>query len=203
MIVGFPGRDRRRLRGDAVADRGRRYHSMFSFKYSPRPNTLAEQAAGRRCGGGGEDAPDRGAAGAAARHPDRAQRGARRADGGGPGGCARAAGATTELSGRTSGNVVVNLPGAGGLDRPDGAGPGRARGAAQRLGRSLTGARRSLGDHANRNEHQGADGRSDHEHADRDPARQGRAAGAADLGRASSRRTRSRCRSRTSRRRGR
>ena len=40
----------------------------------------------------------------------------------------------TELSGRTSGNVVVNLPGPAGVDRADRPRPGRARRAAQRLG---------------------------------------------------------------------
>ena len=48
---------------------------------------------------------------------------------------------------------------------------------------SLRGEASGAVDHANRNDDQGVDGRSDHEHADRDPARQGRAAGAADLGR--------------------
>ena len=40
----------------------------------------------------------------------------------------------TELSGRTSTNVVVNLPGPADVDRADAAGARRARRAAQRLG---------------------------------------------------------------------
>ena len=44
MIVGFPGETADDFERDAVADRGRaQYHSMFSFKYSPRPNTLASK----------------------------------------------------------------------------------------------------------------------------------------------------------------
>ena len=43
----------------------------------------------------------------------------------------------TELSGRTSQNVVVNLPGPADVDRPDGAGARRARRAAQRLGTAV------------------------------------------------------------------
>ena len=105
-------RDRRRLRGDAVADRARcGYHSMFSFKYSPRPNTLADKRLADDVQRGGEDAADRGAAGAAAGDSDGAQRGAGRR---GRSRCwsTRPAGARdTELSGRTSQNVVVNLPG--------------------------------------------------------------------------------------------
>ena len=128
-----------------------------------------------------------------------------------------------ELSGRTSGNTVVNLPGPGGLGRADRCRCGsRARtrtacagkpcltpsaDATVRLGRLDLGERRNRvregTTDADRNDNQGADGRSDHQHADHHPARQGRAAGAADLGRACSRPTPSRCRSRTSPRRGR
>ena len=113
MIVGFPGETGRRLRRDALADRAVRYHSMFSFKYSPRPNTLAlEAAAGRR------------------RRRTR-RRGAswrcRRCSGRFRAGCtSRRSGASNrswwtpasrrrdwELSGRTSGNTVVNFTGDG------------------------------------------------------------------------------------------
>ena len=40
MIVGFPG-ETRGLRATLSLTEQVRYHSMFSFKYSPRPNTLA------------------------------------------------------------------------------------------------------------------------------------------------------------------
>jgi tRNA-2-methylthio-N6-dimethylallyladenosine synthase len=41
MIVGFPGETREDFEQTLSLTRAARYHSMFSFKYSPRPNTLA------------------------------------------------------------------------------------------------------------------------------------------------------------------
>ena len=112
MIVGFPGETDDGLRRDAVADARRsRYHSMFSFKYSPRPNTLALKRMPDDVPRGREDAADRGAAGAAAGRSrgsySRVRSGRRRAvlvD-------ATSRRRDWELSGRTSGNTVVNFPG--------------------------------------------------------------------------------------------
>jgi tRNA-2-methylthio-N6-dimethylallyladenosine synthase len=41
MIVGFPGETADDFEETLSLTRAVRYHSMFSFKYSPRPNTLA------------------------------------------------------------------------------------------------------------------------------------------------------------------
>jgi tRNA-2-methylthio-N6-dimethylallyladenosine synthase len=41
MIVGFPGETDADFEETLSLTRAARYHSMFSFKYSPRPNTLA------------------------------------------------------------------------------------------------------------------------------------------------------------------
>ncbi|PYR90010.1 MAG: tRNA (N6-isopentenyl adenosine(37)-C2)-methylthiotransferase MiaB [Acidobacteria bacterium] len=41
MIVGFPGETAEDFEETLTLTRAARYHSMFSFKYSPRPNTLA------------------------------------------------------------------------------------------------------------------------------------------------------------------
>jgi tRNA-2-methylthio-N6-dimethylallyladenosine synthase len=41
MIVGFPGETDEDFRETLSLTAAVRYHSMFSFKYSPRPNTLA------------------------------------------------------------------------------------------------------------------------------------------------------------------
>ena len=41
MIVGFPGETSEDFEETLSLTRAARYHSMFSFKYSPRPNTLA------------------------------------------------------------------------------------------------------------------------------------------------------------------
>jgi tRNA-2-methylthio-N6-dimethylallyladenosine synthase len=41
MIVGFPGESRADFEETLSLTAAVRYHSMFSFKYSPRPNTLA------------------------------------------------------------------------------------------------------------------------------------------------------------------
>jgi tRNA-2-methylthio-N6-dimethylallyladenosine synthase len=110
MIVGFPGETDADFEDTLSLTAAVRYHSMFSFKYSPRPNTLAEkrlpddvsdeektrrivalQALQREIQSGlNEQLVGREVAVLA----DAASR--RR---------------ETELSGRTSSNVVVNLPG--------------------------------------------------------------------------------------------
>ncbi len=41
MIVGFPGETEGDFEDTLTLTRAARYHSMYSFKYSPRPNTLA------------------------------------------------------------------------------------------------------------------------------------------------------------------
>jgi tRNA-2-methylthio-N6-dimethylallyladenosine synthase len=43
MIVGFPGETEADFDDTMTLTRAVRYHSMFSFKYSPRPNTLADK----------------------------------------------------------------------------------------------------------------------------------------------------------------
>jgi tRNA-2-methylthio-N6-dimethylallyladenosine synthase len=43
MIVGFPGETREDFAETLSLTESVRYHSMFSFKYSPRPNTLASK----------------------------------------------------------------------------------------------------------------------------------------------------------------
>jgi tRNA-2-methylthio-N6-dimethylallyladenosine synthase len=43
MIVGFPGEDARDFEETLSLTEAVQYHSMFSFKYSPRPNTLASK----------------------------------------------------------------------------------------------------------------------------------------------------------------
>ena len=43
MIVGFPGESEADFEDTLSLTAAVRYHSMFSFKYSPRPNTLAEK----------------------------------------------------------------------------------------------------------------------------------------------------------------
>jgi tRNA-2-methylthio-N6-dimethylallyladenosine synthase len=110
MIVGFPTETDADFEATLTLTAAVRYHSMFSFKYSPRPNTLAEQRL-----------PDRVSEEEKTRRIVALQglqreiqsglnerligetvdvlvdSGSRRRD--------------TELSGRTSTNVVVNLPG--------------------------------------------------------------------------------------------
>jgi tRNA-2-methylthio-N6-dimethylallyladenosine synthase len=113
MIVGFPGETDADFEATLSLTAAVRYHSMFSFKYSPRPNTLAEKRLA-------DDVPDEEktrrivalqalqreiqsglneqlAGREVAVLVDAASR--RR---------------ETELSGRTSSNVVVNLPGPAG-----------------------------------------------------------------------------------------
>ena len=103
-------RDRRRFRRHAVADRRGPVPQHVLVQVLAASEHAGGQAARGRCAGGREDAADRGAAGAAARDPERAERAPGRAevdvlvD-------AASRRRETELSGRTSTNVVVNLPG--------------------------------------------------------------------------------------------
>jgi tRNA-2-methylthio-N6-dimethylallyladenosine synthase len=110
MIVGFPGETDRDFADTVSLTERVRYHSMFSFKYSPRPNTLADkrladdvpeeektrrivalQAAQRAIQG------ELNAALVGSRVDVLVDAASRRRD--------------TEVSGRTSQNVVVNMPG--------------------------------------------------------------------------------------------
>ena len=110
MIVGFPGETDADFDETLTLTRAVGYHSMFSFKYSPRPNTLADKRLA-------DDVPDEEKTrrivalqalqreiqtGLNERLVGRevevlVDAASRRRE--------------TELSGRTSGNVVVNLPG--------------------------------------------------------------------------------------------
>ncbi len=133
MIVGFPGETDADFDDTMTLTATVGYHSMFSFKYSPRPNTLAEQRLRGRCAGGGEDAADCGAAGAAAGDAVGAEPAADRARSRRPGRRREPAARDRDFRpddhqrGRQS-------SGAGGVDWPDGADADRARGAAQRMG---------------------------------------------------------------------
>jgi tRNA-2-methylthio-N6-dimethylallyladenosine synthase len=71
MIVGFPGRPTPDFEETLSLTEPVRYHSMFSFKYSRAAEHAGAEADARRRAGGGEDAADRRAAGAAARDPAR------------------------------------------------------------------------------------------------------------------------------------
>ena len=84
---------------------------MFSFKYSPRPNTLALKRMPDDVGEDGEDAADRGAAGAAEGHPGGAVRGGGRPHRARAGRRDAAAGATGSSRAARSGNTVVNFAG--------------------------------------------------------------------------------------------
>jgi tRNA-2-methylthio-N6-dimethylallyladenosine synthase len=110
MIVGFPGETAEDFEQTMTLTAAARYESMFSFKYSPRPNTLADK---RLADDVPEDEKTRRivALQALQREIQSALN-------------ARMVGETvdvlvdaasrrrdTELSGRTSTNVVVNLPG--------------------------------------------------------------------------------------------
>ena len=110
MIVGFPGETGADFDETMTLTAAVRYHSMFSFKYSPRPNTLAAK---RLPDDVAEDEKTRRIVALQALQRD-IQSGLN----------ARLVGTTvdvlvdaasrrreTELSGRTSTNVVVNLPG--------------------------------------------------------------------------------------------
>ena len=172
-------RDRRGLRATLDLVRRARYHSMYSFKYSPRPNTLASKRLPDDVPEAEKTRADRRAAGAAAgrfrsswfaaagRHGRRRPRrrhlaaprlGTRRA---GP-----------------SGNTVVNFPGPADWIgrivpvRITEAAPNSLRGEAAGTG-SLARRRAML----DRDVHQGPDDRPGHEHADRHPARRATSSG--------------------------
>src|SRR5437870_3262895 len=110
MIVGFPGETDEDFGETLSLTDAVGYHSMFSFKYSPRPNTLAEK---RLADDVSEEEKTRRIVALQARQRDVQMRLN-----------ARLVGRTvdvlvdgasrrreTELSGRTTQNVVVNLPG--------------------------------------------------------------------------------------------
>jgi tRNA-2-methylthio-N6-dimethylallyladenosine synthase len=110
MIVGFPGETDADFDDTMTLTAAARYHSMFSFKYSPRPNTLADK---RLPDDVSEDEKTRRIVALQARQREiqtelneqmvgrtmvvLVDAASRRRD--------------TELSGRTTTNVVVNLPG--------------------------------------------------------------------------------------------
>ncbi|HEY2149413.1 MAG TPA: tRNA (N6-isopentenyl adenosine(37)-C2)-methylthiotransferase MiaB [Vicinamibacterales bacterium] len=110
MIVGFPGETDADFDDTMTLTASVRYHSMFSFKYSPRPSTLAEK---RMADDVSEDEKTRRIVALQALQREIQTRlnqemvgttaavlvdaASRRHD--------------SELSGRTSSNVVVNLPG--------------------------------------------------------------------------------------------
>jgi tRNA-2-methylthio-N6-dimethylallyladenosine synthase len=110
MIVGFPGETAADFEDTLTLTAAVQYHSMFSFKYSPRPNTLAAKRLGDDVA---EQEKTRRIVALQALQRDiqstlnagmvgttvdvLVDAGSRRRD--------------TELSGRTSTNVVVNLPG--------------------------------------------------------------------------------------------
>ena len=169
---------------------------MFSFKYSPRPRTLAGQRIVDDVSGAGEDAPHRRAA-AAARRTIQSEildamvgEDATR--------CwstDRAGAAPDEWAGRTAGNTIVNVrwrtPSLGRLascsahhPRPASteAGPNAVKGAC----------------HADRDDHQGPDDRPGHQHARSSCFATWTARRPARSGSASSKPTRLPCRSRTS-----
>jgi tRNA-2-methylthio-N6-dimethylallyladenosine synthase len=110
MIVGFPGETGADFDETMTLTAAVQYHSMFSFKYSPRPNTLADK---RLADDVPEDEKTRRIVALQALQRD-IQSGLN----------ARMVGTTvdvlvdgasrrreSELSGRTSTNVVVNVPG--------------------------------------------------------------------------------------------
>jgi tRNA-2-methylthio-N6-dimethylallyladenosine synthase len=110
MIVGFPGESESDFEDTLSLTAAVQFHSMFSFKYSPRPNTLAEQRLP-------DDVPDevktrRIMALQALQREIQSRLNAdmigREVDVLVDAASRRRA---TELSGRTSTNVVVNLPG--------------------------------------------------------------------------------------------
>src|SRR5262249_13746508 len=110
MIVGFPGETAADFEETLSLTAAVRYHSMFSFKYSPRPNTLADK---RLADDVDEREKTRRVVALQALQRD-IQSSLNDARGGGTvDGLADAAGRRreTDLSGRTSTNVVVNLPG--------------------------------------------------------------------------------------------
>ena len=110
MIVGFPGETDADFDETMTLTASVRYHSMFSFKYSPRPNTLAEK---RLADDVSEDEKTRRIVALQALQRD-IQTGLNE-DMVGKTAIVLVDAASrrreSELSGRTSSNVVVNLPG--------------------------------------------------------------------------------------------
>jgi tRNA-2-methylthio-N6-dimethylallyladenosine synthase len=110
MIVGFPGETDRDFEDTLSLTRAVRYHSMFSFKYSPRPSTLADKRLA-------DDVPEeektrRIVALQAAQREIQADLNAALVGGEVEvliDGASRRR--ETELTGRSSQNIVVNLPG--------------------------------------------------------------------------------------------
>ena len=110
MIIGFPGETDADFDDTMTLTAAVRYHSMFSFKYSARPNTLAEKRLADDVPG--DEKTRRIVALQALQREIQTglneamvgQRVAVLVD-------AASRRRETELSGRTSGNVVVNLPG--------------------------------------------------------------------------------------------
>jgi tRNA-2-methylthio-N6-dimethylallyladenosine synthase len=110
MIVGFPGESDADFDDTLSLTAAVGYHSMFSFKYSPRPNTLAEQ---RLPDDVDEDLKTRRIMALQALQRDIQSALNERMVGQEVAVLVDAASRrrATELSGRTSTNVVVNLPG--------------------------------------------------------------------------------------------
>jgi tRNA-2-methylthio-N6-dimethylallyladenosine synthase len=110
MIVGFPGETRDDFEETMTLTAAVGYHSMFSFKYSPRPNTLAEQ---RYADDVTDDEKTRRIVALQALQRDIQSVLNERLVGQTVDVLVDAASRRqkTELSGRTSTNVVVNLPG--------------------------------------------------------------------------------------------
>jgi len=110
MIVGFPGETDADFEQTMSLTAAVRYHSMFSFKYSPRPNTLAEK---RLADDVPEDEKTRRIVALQALQRDIQLEINERLVGRVEDVLVDSASRrrSTELSGRTSSNVVVNLPG--------------------------------------------------------------------------------------------
>jgi tRNA-2-methylthio-N6-dimethylallyladenosine synthase len=110
MIVGFPGESRADFEETLSLTAAVRYHSMFSFKYSPRPNTLATR---RLADDVSEEEKTRRIVALQALQKE--IQGRIHADAGGREFevlvDARSRRREWELSGRTSGNTVVNFAG--------------------------------------------------------------------------------------------
>src|SRR3954470_10538996 len=110
MIVGFPGETAADFDETLSLTETVRYHSMFSFKYSPRPNTLAEKRMADDVAEG-EKTQRIVALQALQREIQTALNAELLGQRGEVLGDAAGRRRDTELSGRTTGNVVVNLPG--------------------------------------------------------------------------------------------
>jgi tRNA-2-methylthio-N6-dimethylallyladenosine synthase len=110
MIVGFPGETDADFDDTMTLTASVRYHSMFSFKYSPRPSTLAEK---RMADDVSEDEKTRRIVALQALQREIQTRLNEEMVGTTAAVLVDAASRRheSELSGRTSSNVVVNLPG--------------------------------------------------------------------------------------------